>query len=63
MQGRGDGGQCQGVTAPAVETPKQGKGMDPVQGPSGEFSEEHLEKRDRDETGSEATAEVCRFLS
>lgn len=54
---------ARGLIATAIESPKQGKVMDPVQGPSGEFSEEHLEKGNRDETGYEATAQVCRLLS
>lgn len=56
-------GSARGLIVAAVEVPKQGKVMDPVQSPPGEFSEEHLEKGDRDETGYEATAQVCRFLS
>lgn len=56
-------GSARRLIAIAVETPKQGKVMDPVQGPSGELSVEQLEKGDRDETGYEATAQVHMFLS
>lgn len=54
---------ARGLIATAIESPKQGKVMGPVQHPSGDFSEEHLEKGNRDETGYEATAQVCRLLS
>lgn len=54
---------ARGLIATAIESPKQGKVMDPVQGPSGKFNEEHLEKGNRDETGYEAIAQVCRLLS
>lgn len=56
-------GSARGLGAIAVGTSKQGKVMDPVQGPSGEPSEEYLEKGDTDETGYEATAQVHGFLS
>ena len=48
-------GSTGGLITISVESPNQGKVMDHIQGPSGELSEEQMEKGARDGTGYETT--------